>query len=430
LSQYNYFVEHEDRTIYFNGMTGATFSLSNQEHQKISFLFEDLISFHIQYESIFNKFKEWGFILNEDVDEVDQLRLKNRLSVFADKTYRLTINPTEDCVFNCWYCVQHTYNRGGMSKETVENIKKHIEYMVKEEKITGIFLDWFGGEPLMYFDEVVYPISKYALETGLPVTQHITTNAYLIDKEMVEKMKEIKLNSFQITIDGDEKRHNKIRNVNGKPSYSRIMENIHLILEYIPNAVITLRINYDDVTLNVSNMDSVLDAIKPEYRKQVCVNLQRVRQTIKPHLMQENKTILNLGDSILKKGYILDMTGPYSLRQTTKCYADRLYYAVINYDGKIYKCTVNMNREAGILTESGKIIWDQDILAKLYGTATFENEKCLACKLLPMCLGTCTQSGKTKKAPSRCLLDISEVTPENYIIKQFQMKIKKEAIHN
>ena len=39
----------------------------------------------------------------------------------------------------------------------------------------------------------------------------ITTNGYLIDDDMIEKFKEIKLNSFQITLDGYQDVHDKIR---------------------------------------------------------------------------------------------------------------------------------------------------------------------------------------------------------------------------
>jgi uncharacterized protein len=117
----------------------------------------------------------------------------------------------------------------------------------------------------MYFNEVMMPISEYgrkaASKNNIPFVNQITTNAYLIDEVMVKKMKDIQLRTFQITIDGDEKRHNKIRNAKGAPSFQRIMQNIKLILENIPEASITLRLNYDDSTLMVSELDNVFSLI-------------------------------------------------------------------------------------------------------------------------------------------------------------------------
>lgn len=42
----------------------------------------------------------------------------------------------------------------------MEKIKKHVKLMIKEERISGLFLDWFGGEPLLYFDEIIVPLSE------------------------------------------------------------------------------------------------------------------------------------------------------------------------------------------------------------------------------------------------------------------------------
>jgi uncharacterized protein len=283
VSRYNYFIEYRRRIICFNGFTGMVFSVSQKEHEKLKELFNDLISFQIQYGSVFHRMKTLGFIVPEDVDEIDKIRYKNKQSVFLNKFYRLIINPILDCIFNCWYCNQHTQNKGGMKPEVVEKIKKHINVMVKDEKITGLYLDWFGGEPLMYFDEIVYPVAQYAFELieqyNLPHVHHATTNAYLITPSMAEKMKEIKLNSFQITIDGDEKRHNTIRNINGKQSYRRIMDNIILLCETVPDIKIILRLNYDNATLNRSDMQAVYEQIPQHYRNKIRLDFQRVWQT-------------------------------------------------------------------------------------------------------------------------------------------------------
>lgn len=74
------------------------------------------------------------------------------------------MNPTTDCIFNCWYCDQHSQHKGGMTEDIKNKILKHIEYMVNIDKITGLHLDWFGGEPLIYFNEVMMPISQYGIE--------------------------------------------------------------------------------------------------------------------------------------------------------------------------------------------------------------------------------------------------------------------------
>lgn len=424
LSKYNYFVESGERVIYMNGMTGDTFSVSKNEHENLMKLFEDLVMFHSHYNSLFNRFKDWGFIISEDLNEVDLLRFRNKQAVFQDKFYRLVINPTEDCVFNCWYCNQHTQNSGKMERTVVEKIKKHILYMIEEEKVTGINLDWFGGEPLMYFDEVIYPIAKFTLNLvkkhKLPFQHQATTNGYLITPEMVKKMKELNFKSLQITIDGDEKRHNTIRNVNGKPSFKRIMENISLLCEQIPDLRIILRLNYDEKTLLSGDLAKVFELIPSQYRSRIRPSFQRVWQTIKKRDRQDEYLDLKeLYHAVSDLGYEPMVSNALQVGAMTRCYGDRFYHTVINYNGKVYKCTAHTNQEAGKLHDSGFIEWKPEVMSRLFSKATFENAQCLQCKFLPMCLGNCIHKMNSEK----CALDFDDLSSDFFIKEYYNQKM-------
>ena len=163
LSNYNYFVPYQDKMIYFNGISNKVFSLNLKEHEKIQVLFKDLISFEINYTSVFNQFRNWGFIVDENEDEIALLRFRNHQAIYTDRNYRLFINPTLECNFACWYCYEK-HSQGYMSEDTISKIKKHLNYMVEEVGVESISIGWFGGEPLLYFDEVVYQISLHAKE--------------------------------------------------------------------------------------------------------------------------------------------------------------------------------------------------------------------------------------------------------------------------
>jgi uncharacterized protein len=424
LSKYNYNVKQGQRVIYFNGKTGFSFSVSQEEHEKITEKLNDLVSLCIHHNSVFCKFREWGFIVDENIDEVDSIKLQNKQAIMSDKFYRLIINPTEECIFNCWYCTQHKQNTGYMREQIQNKVKKHLVFMFEKERITGLYLDWFGGEPLMYFDEVVYPLAKYAFELiehyQLPFIQHATTNAYLINSTMVQKMKEINLKSFQITIDGDEKRHNSIRNINGKPSYYRIVRNIILLCEQISDVKIILRLNYDAYTLFLSDIEKVFEQIPKKYRQNIFPDFQRVWQT-KKSKMEDNPFLLDIYKQCCFLGYNTEIPMGFHIGKSFRCYADRYYHSIINYDGKVYKCTLNMDKEDGTLLDNGEITWNKQTLIQLYSNATFENKKCLRCKHLPLCLGPCSQQAK-RKSNSFCYLDMAEVNIDQFIIEVHNKK--------
>ena len=58
----------------------------------------------------------------------------------------LTIAPTMECNFNCFYCFETNKPKGKMTPEVMDSIIKYIESMPSLEKI---YLTWFGGEPLL-----------------------------------------------------------------------------------------------------------------------------------------------------------------------------------------------------------------------------------------------------------------------------------------
>lgn len=431
-SRYNYFIEHNSRIIYANGLSNQIFSLSKSEHDNMTNLFNDLISFEINYPSMFLKLVEWGFIINESVDEIDIIRYRNKKATILSKDYHLVVNPTLECNFNCWYCYEN-HTKGYMDKKTVDLVKKHILFMIEKELITGLDLSWFGGEPLLYFDEVVYPISSYAKKicvlNKIPFVTSITTNASKMDLSIIKKMMEINMNQFQITIDGTPERHNKIRNENGKPSFETIMNNIMNLCETNKNATIVLRINYDDKTLKDDTIKDIFKDMPIKYRKQITPSFQRVWQTVK-RSDHENKKHLELSKLCNSLGFRFNSpSNVFQPGKYYKCYVDRYYHTEINFDGKVYSCTARDYTDdyvTGVLEATGEIIWNEERRVKRYAKATFENEMCLECKYLPLCLGPCSQKiseSSKDNLKDLCYLYFSEIKPETVIQEYYDKKI-------
>lgn len=437
-SKYNYFVNYQDKVLWFNGISGAMIALNKTKSEIIKMQLNNLASFKLTYPSLFKKLENWRMITSKDSNELDVIRYLNRKSIYNNNA-QIIINPTINCNFNCWYCDQ-VRNEKLMSEEVLNGIKKHIAGLVSERQITSLLLNWFGGEPLLGFYEVVYPLAKYCKdlfeENNLHMGQHITTNAYLIDEAMVEKMQEINLNSFQITLDGDEKRHDKIRNVNGKPSFKTILRNINLICEGIDNPNITLRINYDKKTLD-GDITAIFDRIPEENRKYIAVNFQRVWQTYETKSendsIQENERLLELQNYTNQTGFKYQKISNFlTVNKWHTCYADKADFKHIDYDGKVYKCTArgyDEKSQFGELTNDGNINWNNDKLSKLYGKSTFENEMCLKCKHLPLCKGPCSQKifeTPENELPGICNLNNSEINVETFIIDLYKNRIKKK----
>ncbi|MDR2927330.1 MAG: radical SAM protein [Cytophagaceae bacterium] len=387
LNRYLYISPKKDVVVIYNLLSDVIFAITREKY--LSLIDDNLSELKEKKTTFFSAMEKLGVILPADVNEIDQIKMRNRQAVFSNQEYRLTINPTLECNFNCWYCYE-THQKGKMQQNTMEAIVNHIKLKINDKSLRRLNLDWFGGEPLLYFDEILYPLSKQIKdildEKGIPFVNSATTNGYLIDEERIEKFKEISLSHFQITLDGSPEMHNKIRfDKNKEGSFKTIIGNINLLADNPENNV-AVRINYTKQTL--LNVNEIIHQFSDRAKNNIVVLFQQVWQdSLKQNISAENnkkefeKHGIRVRNHELNKKYYV-------------CYADLEHQVVINHDGKIYKCTArdfNDENFCGELLPSGEIQWNTSAMAKRMGHSTFENEFCLKCNLLPVCMGLCSQ---------------------------------------
>lgn len=128
LSKYNYFKKVNDVIVGVNLINKVLFVL-DQDKYNLLLLFRDNLSFLRDENFVFyNAMRKLGVINTLDADKsfYENALLKRRLVVFRDSNYRLTINPTLNCNFSCWYCYE-SHNKKSMSEETLQNALKFIQ---------------------------------------------------------------------------------------------------------------------------------------------------------------------------------------------------------------------------------------------------------------------------------------------------------------
>jgi uncharacterized protein len=194
---------------------------------------------------------------------------------------------------------------------------------------------------------------------------------------------------------------------------------LYLISENIENTRITIRINFDDKTLN--NIHKLLYDLKDIDRSKIKVHLERVWQT-KAH----KNSFKNLQETILlltANNFEVDYGG--FIRRNITCKTDRYRQAGIYYDGRIFKCTgrpFTDENSDGKLNETGIIEWNRNKLSNRIGKSTFEFDMCTSCKMLPLCMGPCSQKCMErgwKNMENQCILKHFELTIEEYIVFMF-----------
>ena len=150
------------------------------------------------------------------------------------------LNITDACNLACKYCFveQHPhYMTLDTAKHAVHYILDNLEKRNKKfNKNEQGKINFFGGEPMLLYDEIIVPLTNYIKDNNFPIKLSMTTNGTLLNEE---RIKFLYNNNFSLllSIDGDEYtqnfnrpcRNNKIK------SFDLLKDNIPIILEYFPN---------------------------------------------------------------------------------------------------------------------------------------------------------------------------------------------------
>lgn len=300
-----------------------------------------------------------------------------------------------------------------------------------ENNIKNFQLSWFGGEPTLRPDTIV-DISSFASQfckqNSINFQNSITTNGSLLSEKLILQFALCGLNTYQITIDGKQDLHNKVRYNNSiKDSFSTICHNIIRLLNIIPEADITLRYNYTASNLDLQIVDDINRQFPEEYRSRIKFFPRKVWQEDENDIPED--VYRALCDKIISSGYSIELSHDIF---SGICYAEKKHFNSIFQNGRVDKCSnIGLSQTRGSLDTDGNIVWDEDLIE--YGGAQFlDNELCRECKFLPLCNGFCPvhrRKDKEEGKPKSCSLS-NNVKYYERVIKSFVSNTSKSHIHD
>lgn len=411
-SKYNIYLTENNSFYIFNQLSSSLTQVDKELY--LSLLDNNLDE--LDNPSLIQDLYENNYICDDALIEENQILAINKYLRYGKDYARITILPTINCNFKCWYCYE-SHIESVMTQENMNAVLEFCKNTIVKNRVSTFHLDWFGGEPLLYFDEIIYPLAsqlkELCRENEVTFIHTITTNGYLITKSMIEKFKEIKLNSFQITLDGAEFYHNKTRfSSDDKNTYRTIVDNIADLCLSIENIDMTVRINY--TPKNLSTIDDIAYSFPENIRKHIF---------IEPQIVWQFKNVINSISDIIKEklstfiklGY--KTYGLITPQMSRGCYVENMLQYVINYDLSVYKCTardfLSPKTSIGVINGEGKFTPNSNYY-NYFVSSYIENEKCLACRFLPSCNGMCIQK-KIENTIPKCPIEEVEHSLENQL---------------
>lgn len=433
-SYYNIYVENKKGVICYNTKADIYMFISKVNYQLLK---NNLSAFSEYSPTLYQTMVENQYIIPDDTDEFQELKNEYENEIEASPIYDLTILPSLDCNLRCWYCFEKHIHGSQMSPIVSKNIYKHVQYIFdKKRDLTHLSVELFGGEPLLYFKEELYPllrkIKSYVEDLGKTVSFLFVTNAVCITDELIPLLSSLNAR-FQISIDGYKDKHDKIKFIpkTRQGTYNQVMRTIHLLTEQRENIYITLRINYDDDTL--LHMEELIRDIININRNKLGIHLERVWQT-GDVASSNNKKLRDIINLFIINGFHVSYMNLH--RRKFSCKVSKERQLTISYDGTVYKCTgrdFTPLHADGTLQNDGSILWEQDKLEKRMAINTFENPMCRRCKFLPLCWGPCNQKqleADNNNLSRYCQLNLMELNLNDFITYKFNNIYQRSQVNH
>lgn len=419
-SKYQVFIETDkDLYLYFNSANGVFLLLNNEKHniyQNSSI--EDIST---EYPHLYNMLFTNGFIIKDDYDEDSIIEYK-KLLIKADRSlYHVVINTTLDCNLKCWYCYETRVHHSNLRSEVIEAIKNNIVVHFQKQPYRTLKLSFFGGEPFLNFNaikEILIFAKTFCEGKDINLIADFTTNSTVIRPTQIDFLKNFNC-YFQITLDGDREKHNIIKSKSGEDYYEKTIKCIHSLSSEIQNSKIWIRINYDEETLK--RIDNILEDISDLDKNRNFLILRKVWQ--KEANTIDSVTLIQALDQIMKHGFFVDC---YALSRHNICFAERLNQVLVNYDGKIFKCSTisdfDDNNALGRMDLStGEVLWDVDKICHI--TKSLKQHKCDKCGLYASCFGPCNKN-LIKGQERTCILEEMNLSMRDYLMYNFKLHIQ------
>jgi len=319
---------------------------------------------------------------------------------------------TNKCNLSCLHCYSSSSPDRNNSDELTFNEAKKL---ISELSDIGVFAIFFlGGEPLMRPD--IFDIIKYTRSKSISVT--ISSNGWLVTKEVAEKLSLLEINQIGISLDGaSSKTHDWLRNKEGSFEHA-VNAVINLKKSGIPNVATVTTITHH----NVQEVGKIIDLAASLGADNIqCLVVEQsgrgkdnygilgltkneasiLKATLEIKRKQyEDRLLVFSSDGVLPSPCYESIRSGLIKPDLMGCPVGRTC-CNINYNGDIIPCLLVRKPIIGnIRRNSFKEIWDQSPVFLEWRRKRLGHQECLECPLNYACNRECPLSRSQKSVTS------------------------------
>ena len=398
-SRYNIWVDVDHASYVYNGMSGALLRVKPDDREAVARVVSDPTARDCS-PKVLEQMAHGRMLVPDDADELGLLAKRYELTRFDTSHFALTIVTSLGCNFDCPYCFEAKHP-SIMNEEVTEAILGVLDDQLP--RIASFTVTWFGGEPLVGKKPLLALSDAFIARcdgAGVNYSATITTNGYLLDEQTCGQLRDRRVGSVQVCLDGPPEIHDRMRPLqNGKGTFWKIVANLRHAVDYFP---VSVRMNVD--TQNILHTEELLQILEAHglsgklvvYPGQIVGvddGAPSPSSTYKaPCLGNQAFAEAELAFTELAARYGF---GAPSLPRPTgaPCTAVRKNELVVGSEGELYKCWDSVGNRLEVVGTIFDYTNTNGRLQKWLKHDPFADLECQGCIALPVCMGGCAHHG-------------------------------------
>ena len=416
VSAYNSFVPWPDGDTYgYNFLYRSMVKVPGSAHTEVEQLLRDIdrpgaaVEPGSEREQWLDALRAAKFIVEDDVSELSIVKHFYYKNLYASDRLNLILLPTLQCNLACPYCYED--KRPLFMTPAVEaDLLRWVERHFRRKRV--IQAAWFGGEPLLgggTIRRLSAGLQAFCERVHADYIATLTTNGVLMDAAFLSAFPDLALRHVQVTFDGSRAHHDQMRRtLAGRGSFDQIMENTLAFCRAIPPEQCSLSIRINCTDANFDDIEDLL-AVLPEaiqsratlFFRWVYANKASASRGLGAFSEERQgcdsfQGLRRLNARAMEMGF--HVADPLASQTFFYCEADFRDQYIIYPDGNVFLCAHDGNDRTPLFNVAEGLAPDGiqsrslSHYARWMTTGPFAEPGCVACRLLPICLGECRRA--------------------------------------
>jgi uncharacterized protein len=399
-SHYNLYIDRGEQTRIISLLTGSVVELDQAPAHQLragaipqlqEALYAELAASLILVPDLFD---ERAFVLARTAQARET---KDQLS--------LIVVPTLGCNLSCHYCFEAKRDET-LTDQAMDDLVTAVAKAL--EDYDCLHVQWFGGEPLRALSQIGALSDRLlalCAKVNKPYGAEIITNGVFMTGEVAQKLSGWGIASAQVTFDGGSRLHDKVRfGKDHSPTFDTIIDNMAAASEHLQ---IKARVHV--APYSVESVNELLDELAGRLGTQKIATLYfapifNYSQAAEGQAFERDDRrflssfdFANVQSVLLEHAWSLGFNTPDPLSVADGiCAAASSNSIVINADGSLTKCYMDVGDRQETLGQASQFAEAMAQSSK-WSDYAIDDEECLSCTFLPVCLGGCPKQ-KMEKA--------------------------------